>query len=107
MLREKTRHSPEERQRRHRSEGGFTTIEILLVIILIGMLSAVAIARWPSIPKSGPAARRLARDTQYAKQLANRLQTRFIPGPLLPEGRGTTPGWGYHYAEVSVAIWLR
>lgn len=79
MLREKTQHNSEERQRMPRStrarEGGFTTIEMLLVIILIGLLSAVAIARWPSIPKTGPAARRLARDIQYAKQLANRLQT--------------------------------
>lgn len=56
-------------------EGGFATLEMVLVIIFIGLISAVAIARWPSIPKSGPAARRLARDIRYAKQLANRLQT--------------------------------
>ncbi len=69
------RQSRQARQRTHRSEGGFSTLEMILVITFIGLLSAVAIARWPSIPKSGPAARRLARDIQYAKQLANRLQT--------------------------------
>jgi type II secretory pathway pseudopilin PulG len=79
MLREKEQHNSQERHRMQRSqrarEGGFTQIEIVLVIIIIGLLSAVAIARFPTIPKTGPAARRLARDIRYAKQLANRLQT--------------------------------
>jgi type II secretory pathway pseudopilin PulG len=78
MLREKEQHNSQERHRMQRSqrarEGGFTQIEIVLVIIIIGLLSAVAIARFPTIPKTGPAARRLARDIRYAKQLANRLQ---------------------------------
>lgn len=75
MVNETRRESREERQRMHRSEGGFSTLELVLVITLIGLLSAVAIARWPSMPKSDPVARKLANDIQYAKQLANRLQT--------------------------------
>jgi type II secretory pathway pseudopilin PulG len=64
----------------HRSdrtpEGGFSQIEVILVVILVGILAALAIPRFPTIPKKEVAARRLMRDIRYAKQLANRLQTR-------------------------------
>lgn len=67
-------------QRMHRSDrtpdGGFSVIEVILVTILIGIIAAVAIPRFPTIPKKEVAARRLMTDIRYAKQLANRLQTR-------------------------------
>ena len=55
-------------------EAGFTLIEIILVVMLIGIVSAVAIARFPEFPKTGAVARRLVADIRYAKELANRLQ---------------------------------
>ncbi|MFQ5915870.1 MAG: Tfp pilus assembly protein FimT/FimU [Nitrospinota bacterium] len=63
----------------HRSErgreGGFSLIEVILVIMLVGIISAVAIPRFRTIPKVGAVATRLVSDIRYAKQLANRTQT--------------------------------
>lgn len=56
-------------------EGGFSLLEIILVVMLIGIISAVAVLRFPTIPKAGAAATRLASDIRYAKELANRTQT--------------------------------
>ncbi|MCZ6551331.1 MAG: type II secretion system protein [candidate division NC10 bacterium] len=56
-------------------EAGFSLIEIILVVMLIGIISAVAIARFPEFPKTGAVARRLVSDIRYAKELANRVQT--------------------------------
>lgn len=50
-------------------------MEIILVVMLIGIVSAVAIARFPEIPKTRAVARNLTSDIRYAKELANRLQT--------------------------------
>ena len=56
-------------------EAGFTVIEIIIVTILIGVLTALAIPRFPTYPKAGAAARRLLSDIRYAKELSTRLQT--------------------------------
>ena len=56
-------------------EAGFTTIEIVVVTILIGVLAALAIPRFPTYPTAGVAARRLLSDVRYAKELSARLQT--------------------------------
>ncbi len=62
-------------RRYHRAqEAGYTLIEIVIVIILVGILSALALPRFVS-PRASLAARRLAADIQYAKGLAIRLQT--------------------------------
>ncbi len=50
-------------------------IEIVIVVILVGILSALALPRFVS-PSASLAARRLAADIQYAKELAVRLQTK-------------------------------
>lgn len=55
-------------------EAGFTLIEVIILIVLLGIISAVAIARFPEFPKTGAAATRLVSDIRYAKELANRLQ---------------------------------
>lgn len=48
-------------------------IEIVIVVILVGIMSALALPRLV-YPKASLAARRLAADIQYAKELAIRLQ---------------------------------
>lgn len=50
-------------------------IEIVIVVILVGIMSALALPRFVS-PSASLAARRLAADIQYAKELAIRLQTK-------------------------------
>ncbi len=63
-------------RRYHRAqEAGFTLIEIVIVVILVGIISALALPRFVS-PSASLAARRLAADIQYAKELAIRLQTK-------------------------------
>ncbi|MEE9220767.1 MAG: GspH/FimT family pseudopilin [candidate division NC10 bacterium] len=63
-------------RRYHRAqEAGFTLIEIVIVVILVGIISALALPRFVS-PSASLAARRLAADIQYAKGLAIRLQTK-------------------------------
>ena len=60
-------------RRYHRAqEAGYTLIEIVIVVILVGILSALALPRFVS-PSASLAARRLAADIQYAKELAIRL----------------------------------
>lgn len=54
---------------------GHTLIEIILVLILMGIIAALAIPRLPQISKTRTAASRVASDIQYAKELAIRLQT--------------------------------
>ena len=54
-------------------EAGFTLIEIIVVMILIGIITALAIPRFVS-PKAGPVSRRLLSDIRYAKELAIRFQ---------------------------------
>ncbi|MFQ5847803.1 MAG: GspH/FimT family pseudopilin [Candidatus Methylomirabilales bacterium] len=66
--------TPEDRRKRAR-EGGFSLIEIILLVVLIGILSAVAVVRFPTIPKAGGVARKLTSDIRYAKEMAIRLQT--------------------------------
>ncbi|MDZ4340165.1 MAG: type II secretion system protein [candidate division NC10 bacterium] len=56
-------------------EAGFTLIEMVLVILLLGFIAAVVIPRFPRHPKAGLAARRLVSDIRYAKELSMRLQT--------------------------------
>lgn len=56
-------------------EAGHTVIEIVVLIVLVGIISALALPRFVP-PKAGLAARRLAADIQYAKELAVRLQTK-------------------------------
>lgn len=63
------------RGRSRNREAGYSVIEIVLLTVLVGIISAVAIARFPSLPKTAPAAEKLAGDIQYAKELAVRLQT--------------------------------
>ncbi len=50
-------------------------MEIVILLVLVGMLSAIAVARFPTLPKAATAAERLASDIQYAKELAIRMQT--------------------------------
>lgn len=57
-------------------EGGFTLLEVILVVMLVGIISAVVVLRFPTIPKVGAATRRLVSDIRYAKELAIRLQTK-------------------------------
>ncbi len=45
------------------------------MVILVGIISAVVVLRFPTIPKAGAAARQLVSDIRYAKELAIRLQT--------------------------------
>jgi prepilin-type N-terminal cleavage/methylation domain-containing protein len=79
MLNEKGQHNSKEKRRTHRSdrarEDGFSAIELVLVMILVGIIAAIMIPRFPTMPKTGAAATRLTRDIRYAKELANRLQT--------------------------------
>jgi prepilin-type N-terminal cleavage/methylation domain-containing protein len=56
-------------------EAGFTIIEIVVVMILIGVLAALAIPRFPEYPRAGVASRKLLSDIRYAKELSTRLQT--------------------------------
>jgi prepilin-type N-terminal cleavage/methylation domain-containing protein len=63
------------RTHHHLGHGGFSLIEVVLVIILVGFLAAVMIPRFPNFPIAGGVARRLVSDIRYAKELAMRLQT--------------------------------
>ncbi len=58
-------------------------MEIVVVLVLVGILSAIAVARFPTLPKAATAAERLASDIQYAKELAIRTQIKsgiaFLP----------------------------
>ncbi len=56
-------------------EGGFSLIEVVLVVMLMGIIAALAIPHFPTIPKKEWVARGLIRDIRYAKALANRTQT--------------------------------
>ncbi|MFQ5839310.1 MAG: GspH/FimT family protein [Candidatus Methylomirabilales bacterium] len=57
------------------SQAGISLIEVILVMVLLGLLAALAVPRFPSPPRAGAAARRLVFDLQYAKELATRSQT--------------------------------
>jgi type II secretory pathway pseudopilin PulG len=48
---------------------------MVLTIILVGIIAAVVIPRFPEYPKAGAAARRLVSDIRYAKELAIKQQT--------------------------------
>lgn len=64
-------------RRNHRAqEAGYTLIEIVIVVILVGIISALLVPRFVFPPKARLAGRRLAADMQYAKELAIRLQTK-------------------------------
>ena len=63
------------RRSNRNQEAGYSLIEIVLVVILVGIMSALALPRFVS-PKASLAARRLAADIQYAKELSIRLQTK-------------------------------
>jgi prepilin-type N-terminal cleavage/methylation domain-containing protein len=56
-------------------EAGFSLMEIVVVMVLVAIVSLLALPRFVS-PKASLAARRLAADIQYAKELAIRLQTK-------------------------------
>ena len=62
-------------QRNRNHEAGYSLMEIVLVIVLVSIISVLALPRFVS-PNPSLAARRLAADIQYAKELAIRLQTK-------------------------------
>ena len=49
---------------------GFTTIEMVMVMVIIGILAVVAVARWPTNIEVGPTARQLAEDIRSAQNLS-------------------------------------
>ena len=61
------------RRDKHARQAGYTLIELVVVMILIGIITALAIPRFVS-PKAGPVSRRLLSDIRYAKELAIRFQ---------------------------------
>lgn len=59
-----------------RRQGGFTLIELMLVILIMGMVTTWIVASLPSAPKVAPA-QRLALAASHALRQANTLQVPF------------------------------
>jgi prepilin-type N-terminal cleavage/methylation domain-containing protein len=64
--------------RQHPTRPGFTLIEVIVVILMVAILSAVAVPRLANIGSSraGVAARSIARDLTYARERAIATGTR-------------------------------
>lgn len=56
-------------------EGGFSLLEVILVVMLVGIISAVVVLRFPTIPKAGAATRRLVSDMREDAVIANAQAT--------------------------------
>ncbi len=72
--------SPRERYRMQRGqrlrERGFSQLEVIPVVMLVGIIAAIAIPRFPTPPQTGVVTSKLIQDISYAKGLSNRLQTK-------------------------------
>jgi Tfp pilus assembly protein FimT len=53
-----------------RQQTGFTTIELVMIIVIIGVLAAVAAAKWPTNTDEWPTALQLAEDIRLAQTLS-------------------------------------
>lgn len=51
-------------------EAGFTMVELIMVMVIIGIVSATVVARWPAGLDLYPAADNLAQDIRFAQSLA-------------------------------------
>jgi len=81
---------------------GFTLIEILVVLVLLGILTAVSVAALPSLSRSDrPAVPARLSEARRAAIASGREVTISIPDPdtgaprvwrFLPDGRGVGPG---------------
>lgn len=51
-------------------QAGFTTIELIMVMVIIGVLAAVAAAKWPTNIEARPTALQLVEDIRLAQSLS-------------------------------------
>lgn len=86
-----------ERYRRSQTDQGFTLAELVIVLIVLGIIAAVAIPRLADTTgtKSSALARKIRSDIAYAQELA---MTRNLRARVYLNGTGTAPAQGYAVA---------